>query len=562
MMGATDMHFDIVVIGGGTAGCILAARLSERAACRVLLIEAGVDFSASGATPACLLDASAPVMSGYNWDLQAIRRHEAVGQRLAHIGRAAKVLEVASNRLALMQVAPRMLGTSGDTLTRMNYPLAKTMGGGSAINGAIAMHASASDFDEWAGRGNAGWAWKNMQPYVERLRLGGQDRLPFVPEVPQEAHYTPLQRAFKAQCAELGFGFRADDAHNLVSAVVAIPKNTRGGERLSTADAYLRPARARKNLFVWSQCHADKLLFDDTGAHVVGVELLRQGQRIGVQAGKVVLSAGAIHSPAILMRSGIGPSEDLARLGIKAKIDLPGVGKNLQDHPFIALWALPAPACFVEGEPIHQLLLAHRSNGAAQCDLQLMMLGAVPTTLFPPLADFVRSDIATGISVVLAKPRSSGEVRLSHAGPMAAPRIVLNLLLDPQDRKAAMEGVRLAWKLMQGSKLRPLIESAVFWNDAMIEDDALLAAAIQTMVRASYHPVGTLKMGAPDDQLAVVDQSGRVRGCDNLFVADASIMPTIPHVPTNLTCMLIAEKLADHLIAESNVKVHERCFSP
>ncbi len=325
-----------------------------------------------------------------------------------------------------------------------------------------------------------------------------------------------------------------------------LTKSTRGGRRASTAMVYLEQARQRSNLTIVPECVVDKLIMNrhGDGLRADGVEALVHGQRRRFLAHHVVLSAGAIHSPGILLRSGVGAAAELSRLGIAQLAELPGVGKNLQDHPVVSLWGVPQASAFERGEPIHQLMLEQRAAASEYCDLQLLMLSAVPTAMFPPLDEFVGAEHASGISVMLSKPVSTGSVSLTHADPLRSPRITLNCLEADADLRRMMHGVRLAWRILQSAPLKDMHQRSVLWNQSIIDSDSLLTNAIQTTVRAAWHPVGTLRMGSERDVQSVVDQYGQLHGCTNVTVADASIMPTIPGVPTNLTCMLIGERLA------------------
>ncbi|MGZ3181895.1 MAG: GMC family oxidoreductase [Telluria sp.] len=542
----TAFTYDYVIVGGGTAGSVLAARLSEDPALRVLLVEAGPDYADPADVPPALLDPNVPVMAGHNWDLHAVRRNEGVGAKLAQLGRVAKIFEAASGKLAMARAAPALLAGSGDTLNRMAYPMGKVMGGGSAVNGALALHARAEDFEEWEAEGNEFWSWDEVEHWIARLARGGDGQPGFPVETPALDALTPLQSAFAQACRQLG----------LDAGLTPLPKSTRGGRRMSTAAAYLPAARERANLTILPRCHASRLQLARSGADLraEGLEVEIDGETRRIQARQFVLAAGAIHTPGLLMRSGVGPAEELRRLGIEVKADRPGVGAGLQDHPVVSLWGEPAAGACAPGEAIHQLMLEARSERSPYPDLQLLMLSAVPTAMFPPLDQFVGAPLASGITVMLSKPRARGQVTLQSADPKQAPRICLNLLEHEADLRRMKEGVRLAWRILREPVLAATQQRGVLWNDAIMESDAKLENAILTTVRAAWHATGTARMGEARDPLAVADQYGALHGCANVWLADASLMPSIPGVPTNLTCVLIAERIAAVLASREAVQ--------
>jgi choline dehydrogenase len=544
---ADTVVYDYIVIGGGSAGAIMAARLSEYPGCSVLLLEAGPDYADPVTMPPDLLDSNVPVTSGHNWNLLAARRRPGIGGQSANMARVAKVFEVASNRLSVALSAPALVPGEGDTFNQLHYPMARVMGGGSAVNGALALHASAYDYDAWAAAGNDFWRWALVQPWIRRFDEDVAARWALTLEAAQPINYTRLQRAFGQTC--LSRGLPAAGTANAMG-LRSIPKLTLSGARASTAAIYLVSARERTNLHIVPDCVVDRILMARRGVVVQadGVDAIVDGARRSWRARHVVLTAGAIHSPAILLRSGVGAAAALGQLGVAQWIEAPGVGRNLQDHPTISLWNVATLGSYSDGEPIHQLMLEHTSNGTAQGEFQLLMLSAVPTARFPPLDVLVGAPAACGITVMLARPLSTGCVELLQRDPLRAPRICLNLLENEQDMQCAVKAVRLAWSLLQSEPLRGMIGMPVLWNQAIMDSDKLLARAIDTTVRAAWHPVGTLRMGPDSDHLAVVDQYGALRGCSNVTVADASIMPTIPGVPTNLTCMLVAERLAERLV--------------
>jgi choline dehydrogenase len=543
----SDVQYDHIVVGGGTAGVVVAARLSEERDRRVLLLEAGPDYPDD--TPAELLDVSAAVTTGnHNWDLQARLSEDAPAALTGQQARIARVFQVAASRLPPGQSLPALAAAGERQAASVPYPLGKVMGGGSAINGGLALHARPQDYAIWTEAGNDEWSWERVRPYIERI-ANEEDEKPALPMEMVPPGFTRCQGAFLATCLELGYP-QVDIRRGTACGVGAVPKSIRAGRRVSTAALYLAAARKRPNLTLEPRCLVDRLILEhrDGALTATGVEALAGGRRCRFAGGQIVLAAGAINSPAILLRSGIGAAEEIARVGGEPLLDLPGVGKNLQDHPAVSIWAAPREGSCPLGETVHQAVLQLRSAAsAALCDLQIFMLSAVSTRRLPALRDVVGSEVAMGLSVVVATPLSRGRVELLDRDPASNPRIYLNCMRETADLRRMKEGLRSAWRILSGERLARHIERVVLWSQSIIDSDPLLESLIRSTARVTWHPVGTLRMGREDDAMAVVDQRGRLYGCNNITVADASIMPAIPSVPTNLTCMLIGERIAAHL---------------
>lgn len=554
--------FDVVIVGGGTSGCVMAARLSENPHCRVLLIEAGPDYPQPQGWPAPLLDANEPVLSGFNWKIDAHIR--SVGDvrdlhGLQGIAGAARVF-AASPRDAWSAAkavvhAPQSVA---NTLHTFPYVPGKVVGGSSAVNGAVALRPSPSDFDAWAQVAGDAWSWQVVLPCfrdietdVDFINAAHGQTGPMRIERPTLATLSDEQRAFFDACLAQGMVPVPDLNASAEGGVGMLPSTARAGRRVSTAMAYLQPARGRPNLKIVSQSLVRRVTFE--GRRVSGIEIAGGGESTFVAARHVVLCAGAIQTPAVLMRSGVGDAGRCQALGVTPVQHLPGVGEQLADHPSVMLWMVPRPRVGPRTAkfPQHQVMARVPSQAGGEADLNLFFLAGFPTASIAMLAAMLKSPVAHALSVVLAKPRSRGRVVVTDADPTSLPRVELNLGADAADIDRLMLGVRAAWRLANSESIQVVAQSVFIWNETIARSDKLLRSAIERMIGGTWHAVGTARMGRHDDPHAVVDAQCRVHGVQGLHVADASVMPTIPSSPTHLTCIMIAERASAWVAAEA-----------
>jgi choline dehydrogenase len=503
------MEYDDIVVGAGSAGAALAARLSEDPNRNVLLLEAGPDYSAIEKTPADLL--TTWVSAGpHDWGLVA-----------------------------------------NATPTReIPYPRGKVTGGGSAVNGHIALRGTPTDFDEWAAWGNDEWSFEKVLPFHRKLEddrdargdfhgVGG----PIWIERPRAENWQPLNRAFFDAARAAGFAEVWDHNDPESTGIGPWPRNRRDGVRISTAIGYLAPARHRMNLTIRSGVNAHRVIIENGRA--TGVEIECAGAVQQVRGRRVTLSAGAIASPALLMRSGIGPRDELTTLGIKCQVNSPGVGRNLIDHPMVFVVATPVAGIPHDPQVTNPIGIRYTAAGSDEFnDMQMYVFELFDTSVSAGL----QLDVPVpSVSVVpgLQRPRSRGTLRLRSANPDVPPIINLNYLDDREDMRRMADGVRLAWRLMHEGPLAPMLKEFVNLTPEIVQSDSALETFMRDNSTTIFHPVGTAKMGPDNDPMAVVDQYCCVRGVEGLRVVDASIMPSIVRANTNLTCIMIGERVAD-----------------
>jgi choline dehydrogenase len=512
-------QYDVVVVGGGSAGCIVAARMSENPARSVLLLEAGPDYATAESVPAGVLEARYNPMRGQSPDPDP--KHD--------WGLSVK-------------------GKDGATIAA---PQGHLIGGGSAVNAMMSIRGVRTDHEEWAELGNPSWGWDEALAAYRELeddsapssKVHGRGG-PWTVTRHHPAEYGPLQAAFVESCRNLGI----QDAWDLnapgAEGVGPIPMSRFGTKRISTAAAYLNPARHRKNLSVRGDSLVARVLFD--GDVVIGVELA-DGTHIG--AGEVILCSGAILTPAVLQRSGVGPAKILNSLGIEAVANLP-VGENLFDHVSVPLLAKPREGAW---NPDHfSMQTAVRTSTTVQpgtFDAQLTMFSYLNARTTGEGVRGLAGEGATnlenvaGIGTMLHKPRATGTVEIVSTDPTVLPAVDPNYLGHPTDVASMREIVRMGWKVLTAEPLASLLGEPLSMNAATIADDDALDHAIEGMVAAVYHFNGTCKM-ASKDQGGVVDEAGNVYGLKGLRVADASVIPTSPGSNTMLPTIMVAERIS------------------
>jgi choline dehydrogenase len=520
------LEHDVVIVGAGSAGATLAGRLTETGGLRVALIEAGPDYRAHEAPEAMALPNPAriilePELARFRYDGLNARRTKAQEPRVYWRGRG--------------------------------------LGGSSAINGQIAIRPVPEDLDDWAAAGCTGWSFAETLPYFKRLETdlrygdapyhGADGPIPIY-RAPINA-WGAVDRVMAETALDMGHAWAPD--HNAPGALGVSPYaiNSRAGRRVSTNDAYLEPARGRNTLNIVGDALVDRVIFE--GGRAVAVRVLQAGAWREVRGREIVLAAGAIHSPAILMRSGVGPADDLAALGIKVRVDLP-VGRRFQDHPgaFLTI-ALDATHVPPPGFRHTNCCVRYSSGlaGAGPGDMMIVGMNRFGDSIGRHLTGPGLPDVPMGlIGVWVNQCLSRGRLTLASADPEIEPIVEENMLDDPSDLIRMRDGVRRLIEIARHPATRALGAVAAPGLDITADpSDADIDRWVLATAGDTQHATSTCPMGGPDDRDAVVDPECRVVGTEGLRVIDASIMPSVPRANTHLATVMIAERMAERMRA-------------
>jgi 5-(hydroxymethyl)furfural/furfural oxidase len=564
--------YDTIIVGGGSAGSVMAHRLSAKSASKVLLCEAGQDTPPGNEPP--------EIRDSYSGMAYFDPRFHWTELRVT--------AQVVSHNNPEEERPPLR-----------KYEQARVLGGGSSINGQMANRGAPTDYDEWEARGAAGWSWNDVLPYFKKVERdldfdgpfhGKGGRIP-VRRIPQK-HWTRHSQAVAEACKLAGYAFLPDQNGEFAEGYFPVTHSNEAEQRVSAAMGYLdSTTRRRANLTISTDTQVKELLFE--GTRCVGVKAQVNGGEQEFRGREVVLSCGAIHSPAHLLRAGIGPAAALGDLGIEVRANLPGVGQRLMDHPSVSVSSFMKPEARINGLTRRHILLALRySSGVG---------GVAPGDMFAAVVSksawhAVGEQIASFITFVNKTYSETGQVKLASSDWRAEPIVEFNLLSDKRDLDRLMNGFKKMAVLQMTDAMKAvtdnpfpasysdrvrqigvvnnknkiltsilakfldgpfalrkyMIEKFVvegFTFDQVMNDDNALEAFIRKAAIGVWHASCSCRMGRPDDPMSVVDVAGRVKGVQGLRVVDASIFPVVPCANTNFPVLMASEKISDAILA-------------